>query len=190
MPAEVKRALRRRLKAMRDNMDPAHHARASAQIVEHLRALPLFRQPQGILACFPYHNEVDIVPFLDNPPEGSRVFIPHADFPTRELRIAPYPCELGVPELGLREPAPDVPTLAPEEIPARLTVVVMPGVAFSRRTRHRLGYGGGFFDRFLATYPLRSVGIGFDFQMLPNLPYDDLDRPLDMLVSEEGIVGT
>ncbi len=173
---------------MRDSMDPAEHGRASALIVEHLRALPAFRSPQGVLACFPYHNEVDVAPLLESPPDGSRVYVPRADFHSRALSVAPYPCELVVTELGLREPAPDAPTLSSEEIAANLTLVLMPGVAFSRKTRHRLGYGGGFFDRFLALYPLRSVGIGFDFQMLPKLPYDDLDRPLDMLVSEEGVV--
>lgn len=79
---------------------------------------------------------------------------------------------------GLLEPAAD------PAAPAELDVVFVPGVAFDARGA-RLGRGKGYYDRWLARRPRLVVGYAFDFQFVPQLPFDPaIDRSMDMIVTE------
>lgn len=70
-------------------------------------------------------------------------------------------------------------------------VVIVPLVAFTRGGG-RLGYGGGFYDRTLqqlrATRPLRAIGFAFAAQEDPDLPLEATDQPLDLIVTERGVI--
>ncbi len=71
-----------------------------------------------------------------------------------------------------------------------LDLVVVPGVAFDRRG-YRLGYGKGFYDRFLATagqWDVFSVGLAFGFQLCEELPVEKHDRKLAVIVTEERFI--
>ncbi len=65
----------------------------------------------------------------------------------------------------------------------------MPGVAFDR-SGHRLGYGGGFYDRFLARLPARAlrIGVAFDQQVLDELPAEEHDQPVDLVVTPSEVL--
>ncbi len=70
-------------------------------------------------------------------------------------------------------------------------VLIVPLLAFDRRG-YRLGYGGGFYDRTLqalrATGPVTAIGFAFAAQEVPEVPVEDTDERLDLIVTEEGIV--
>lgn len=69
-------------------------------------------------------------------------------------------------------------------------LMVMPGVAFDE-TCHRVGYGGGFYDRYLAEHrELRRMAIGFEFQVLEEVPYEEHDICPEILVTERRIIET
>ena len=64
-------------------------------------------------------------------------------------------------------------------------MMVMPGVAFDREN-HRVGYGGGFYDRFLEKHPcIRRVAVAFEFQMLPEVPTEPTDISPEIIVTEK-----
>ena len=66
-------------------------------------------------------------------------------------------------------------------------LMIMPGVAFDR-ANHRVGYGGGFYDRYLEKHPqLERVAIAFSFQMLPEVPTEPTDICPQIIVTEEEI---
>ena len=76
--------------------------------------------------------------------------------------------------------------------PREIDVVAVPAVAFDREG-HRVGYGGGFYDRFLTTIrdDAPTIGIGYELQLLPvgtSLPAGRFDRRIDLVVTEEGTV--
>ena len=64
-------------------------------------------------------------------------------------------------------------------------MMVMPGVAFDKEN-HRIGYGGGFYDRFLEKHPqIRRVAVAFEFQMLPEVPTEPTDISPEIIVTEK-----
>ena len=64
----------------------------------------------------------------------------------------------------------------------RDALVLMPGLAFDPQG-HRMGYGGGFYDRFLAREPHPTIALCYDFQLLPDLPVQAHDIPVDAVLS-------
>ena len=81
---------------------------------------------------------------------------------------------------GILEPLPTAPTVIPD-------VLLVPLLGFDRR-RHRLGYGGGFYDRTLAALrrqkPILAIGLGFACQELPEVPTGPHEAPLDKIATE------
>ena len=74
---------------------------------------------------------------------------------------------------------------APEVVP---DVLIVPLLAFDRQG-YRLGYGGGFYDRTLAKLralkPITAIGVGFAAQAVEHVPHDELDQPVDFVMTEE-----
>jgi 5-formyltetrahydrofolate cyclo-ligase len=84
-----------------------------------------------------------------------------------------------------------VPEPIGNEIPAtgeNVDTIILPMLGFDR-TGRRMGYGAGYYDRFLAKNPhVRKIGIAFACQEYDNLPADEYDIPMDSIITEEGIV--
>jgi 5-formyltetrahydrofolate cyclo-ligase len=132
-------------------------------------------------------NEVDTRGFIRGLlASGTAVVVPIIERESRTLRLS-----------YLRDPAVlvestfSVPEPIGSEIPARaeeIPVVVVPMIAFDRNG-HRLGYGAGYYDRFLSCHPhLKKIGIAFSCLEVPEIPGDENDVPMDLIVTEEGII--
>ncbi|MCB1225044.1 MAG: 5-formyltetrahydrofolate cyclo-ligase [Verrucomicrobiales bacterium] len=80
------------------------------------------------------------------------------------------------------EPGPT----ASQRPPLQPTHILVPALAFCPETGHRLGRGGGYFDRYLARQPahIRRIGVGFDCQLLPSLPSESHDLPVQEIFTE------
>jgi 5-formyltetrahydrofolate cyclo-ligase len=186
---EAKRALRARAREARDHLDPEVRRIASDRIASRLREALTERPAGGILCCIPFGSEPDICPLLDAPPPGWTVYVPRTRWSDRGLDLCRYPCALAETRFGLLEPVPEVPALSDAEIDVVLSLIVIPGVAFARATHHRLGYGGGFFDRFRAEHPaLSTIGVCFASQLVEELPVGAHDVPVDLLITEDGVL--
>jgi 5-formyltetrahydrofolate cyclo-ligase len=86
---------------------------------------------------------------------------------------------------GIHEPLPHWPSVTPQ-------LLLVPLLAFDR-AGHRLGYGGGFYDRTLWAYrqetpALRAIGVGYSAQEMESLPIEDHDMPLDGILTEIGLI--
>jgi 5-formyltetrahydrofolate cyclo-ligase len=86
---------------------------------------------------------------------------------------------------GIREPKAGSSTISPQE----LDIVIVPAVAFDKKL-NRLGYGGGYYDRFLQKINKNTlvIGICFDFQIIDNLPTKEHDIKMDLIISEKRII--
>ena len=80
---------------------------------------------------------------------------------------------------GIMEPLPYGPV-------DRIDLLVVPGIAFDKKG-HRLGYGKGYYDKFLAKKEITSIGLGYSFQLLDRLPTGKYDKKLDAVATEDSI---
>lgn len=180
-----KRALRREVRARRDALPPEERERLGQAVVRNLLALPAVSQASTVLTFSSFGSEVNTGPIIEQlARDGRRVALPRAEGRT----IVPVAYRSGDPvkpsSFGALEPAGGDP-VRPEEI----DVVVVPGLAFDRHG-HRVGYGGGFYDRFLGRLrpDALTVGICFSVQVVDEVPHGRGDRPVDLVVTEEGAV--
>jgi len=88
---------------------------------------------------------------------------------------------------GIREPYEK--HAANESGDEEKALMLMPGVAFDEE-RHRIGYGGGFYDRFLEAHPkLSRVALAFEFQVKESVPYEAFDICPEKIVTEKRVIG-
>ena len=182
--AEQKIHLRRECRAIRKGLGVEQRAQASAAICERIASWTLFQQSQTILTYMPIKSEADLTLLLERFPQKRWVLpriLPEEnhrmDFHRYDAaRLIQHP-------FGMMEPAPDAPLIAAEEI--QLTLV--PGLAYDR-CGYRLGYGGGYYDRFLARFRGVSAGIVFRDLLLESIPHGEYDMPVQWIVTEQDVV--
>lgn len=116
---------------------------------------------------------------------GKQLVLPRTLFAERQLALHRVAGLDGlVPgRYGILEPSPDSPRIDPSEV----DIFLVPGVAFDV-AGNRLGYGAGFYDNLLAGAPGMRVALAHLCQLLPHLPTDPRDMPMDMIVTEAGVV--
>jgi 5-formyltetrahydrofolate cyclo-ligase len=185
--SDAKAAVRTRMLAARAAMPAAERAAASAAIRARLEELPELRAARAVLGYAAFGSEVDLDPWLQALLDrGAGVFLPWVDGQHLGIaRIDDLDGDLVPGWRGVREPRAIGRRPAR---PDRLEAVVTPGVAFDRRGR-RLGYGGGHFDRLLATLPdvIPVVGVAFDLQVLDTVPTAPHDRAVSVVVTERAV---
>lgn len=80
------------------------------------------------------------------------------------------------------------PSIECKDISEEVDLIVMPGLAFDTKG-NRLGYGGGFYDRFLSKYPKsKRVALCYDFQILDEIPHEFFDEKVQVIISDERII--
>lgn len=180
--AAFRQELRRELIAAREALPAAQHARKSAAVLDHLYLL-LTARPPGMLSFYwPIHAEIDcrsLLPLLLA--LGWRACLPVIVDRAQALEFREW-----TPESHMVLGGHGIPTVAagPAVLP---DVMLLPVNAFDREG-HRLGYGGGYFDRTLATLEPRpfAIGIGFDLARIDSIGPHLHDRALDAVVTESG----
>ena len=173
-----KKALRKQIREKKRAMTEGQILEASARLGELFAASEAYRQAKSIYGYLPYNQEVRTVPMLERAiRDGKRVAVPkcYGD----EMRFI-WMDDLSKVEkgyAGIPEPIADGPVADDET-----ALVLMPGLAFDPQGR-RVGYGGGFYDRFLAKEPEHpTLALCYDFQMLPELETEEFDIPVDCVL--------
>ncbi len=187
-PAEEKAEVRRWAKARLLAMPAREVLRRSRRILRRLYQLEHFRQARGVLVCVSFRNEPNTWPLLLSP-GAKNLFVPRVVAAERRLAVHPFPTALSRSAFGILEPRPGTPELSPEEIDREVDLAVVVGAAFSRSTRHRVGWGKAYFDRFLAAHSgIAAVGLAYDWQVRPALPHEAHDVALDVVVCESQVL--
>jgi len=182
-----KRALRDRVRLIRDAADPEHRREWSACICDQLLRECDLVGAGSVFSYAGFGSEIDTLPFNRMLLERRLALIlPRVDRATGGLvlyrvRDLEADCVPGV--WGIREPDPRrCEVVAPSEIDWML----LPGLAFDRHGG-RLGYGGGYYDRLLPQLPaLRRVAAAFHCQIVDAVPRGPHDVPMDVVITERG----
>lgn len=172
-----KPVLRRMLREKKRALTEAQIESASARLAQALFSHPMYRKANALYAYLSYNQEVLTEPILRRAlADGKRVAVPKVF--GDEIRFLRFDENTRV-SLGYKG--------IPEPVGGELAddsdaLVLMPGLAFDPMG-HRMGYGGGFYDRFLAKEPHPTIALCYDFQLLPNLPVQAHDIPVDAVLS-------
>lgn len=186
MEADRKAALRAAALAARRELGDETRALAAAAVTARLLGLPELHGAATVLLYAATREELDVtgvvVPLRER---GTRTLFPRVRDRELDLVAADDLSRLEPGYRGVREPVG--PAIDPEVVDA----VVVPGVAFDPHGG-RLGHGGGHYDRLLARLPEDCVRIGtcFACQVVPNVPRDEHDAPVDLVVTERAVYRT
>lgn len=180
-----KQALRERMLKARAGMDLKDFDEFSAIITEKLLKLGCVKNAGCIMAYYSHRNEPDLLGFMRRClDEGKHVALPYISG-KREMIALGYSYDTvmksnvyGIPE----------PVLSGDSETEEPDVVIVPGVAFDLRL-NRLGFGGGYYDRFLKSVRAKKIGVCFDFQIADGIVAADHDIPMDMIVTEKRVIG-
>ena len=183
-----KERLRKRVLAMRMGLD-RDQAKVSGQaILERVLGLEAYRRAKLVHTYVSSkENEVDTRALICTClAQGKRVAVPVVMPGTKTLSHALIDDldQLVVGPWGLAQPDPATATWLPAA--ARIDLIVVPGLAFDRRGQ-RIGWGGGYYDRFLAQVQTVKIGLCYDELVLDCIPGEPHDIPVDMVVAETAI---
>lgn len=176
---ETKQAIRKRIFAARKNCTDEQVEGWSREITEKVTALPAFKRAKRILAYADYNHEV-MTRFLIQEAwnMGKEVAVPKVEGKDMVFYLLRDFGQLKPGYFGI--PEPDEGETADWED----ALMIMPGVAFDREN-HRVGYGGGFYDRFLEKHPkIERVAVAFSFQMVQEVPVEPTDIFPQIIVTE------
>lgn len=180
---ETKSAIRKEVYARRKAACPDEIRENSRRIRERVTRLPEFSQAEWIYVYIDCKNEVMTGEIIREAlAQGKKVAAPRVE--GREMRFYRITSreDLEPGYFGIREPRQGLP-----EAEAGQTLMIMPGVAFDRQ-RRRIGYGGGFYDRYLAGHPgIRTAALAFEFQMFSQVPWEETDILPDRVITEKEI---
>jgi 5-formyltetrahydrofolate cyclo-ligase len=181
--AQVKQALRERMRRVRHVLPPDAVAARSARLCERLWALSELQAAPLVVGYRAVRKEVDLAALLARAEHaGKRVGLPRVK-DAHELQLSYHASGDVLVEsaLGIEEPASDA-----ERVPLHAEMVILvPALALDVRG-HRVGYGRGYYDRLLPRLPgAFSVAIGYDFQLASELPECEHDFAVDCVVTDE-----
>ena len=173
-----KKELRRFIRQKKKAMTIEEIENRSQKLGELFRASKAYREADSIYFYLPYNQEVRTVPMiLAALKDGKKVAVPkvYGD----EMQFISIRNLDGIAEgyMGIPEPVADGPAAHDEK-----ALILMPGLAFDKEG-HRIGYGGGFYDKFLAREPQHpTVALCYEFQMLPHVETQEFDIPVDLVL--------
>ncbi len=162
-------------------------------IVNKLNQLPYIREAKNIMCFVSFGSEVDTHVLIKNwLSQGKQLSVPCIERAAAEnklmhaVRISDFKDLSGCGSFGILEPELNRKNIVK---PNELEAIIVPGSVFDIN-RNRIGYGGGFYDRFLAEISpdCMKIGVCYDFQVLEKIPHEEYDIPLDLLVTEKRVI--
>jgi 5-formyltetrahydrofolate cyclo-ligase len=184
-PLTDKKLLRDHARTLRASLSMAEIEEKSGLICRHVREVLDGTNPLMVYASKPLEvNTKDLIGHLIA--QGKTVVVPIIEKDTKTLRLSYLedPAVLQVSTFHVPEPVG-------HELPARASdvkAVIIPMLAFDKNG-NRLGYGAGYYDRFLSLHPhLTRIGLAFACQEVEEIPADATDASMDIIVTDTGII--
>ena len=171
---ELRRTIRERKRAMTEE----EIVERSNALAEKFYNTPAYQAASTIYGYLPYNQEVRTVPMLQRAlDDGKRVAVPKVYGEEMRFIYLEDLTQVSKGYAGIPEPIADAPVAEDKQ-----ALVLMPGLAFDPQG-HRLGYGGGFYDRFLAQEPHHpTLALCYEFQMQAHLDTEEFDIPVDTVL--------
>jgi 5-formyltetrahydrofolate cyclo-ligase len=182
-----KNQIRKKISKIRDSQKEEEILRKSKIIGEKLFSLLEFKNSSYVMFYSSIRSEVRTDFMIERAiKDGYKVFLPKTNIEIKEL------IPLRVKNLKeLERGAYNIlePKLSAEKIDVdMLEIIIVPGVAFDENC-YRIGYGGGFYDRFLKKVKnAKKIGLAYELQIIPEIPKEKNDVKLDIIITEKRII--
>lgn len=178
----TKSQLRTELKAKRYDIAQNGYSKAAGDIVSRrISKLEQFERSDTVLMFYPVASEINLLALLDIAlAHGKKVAFPRSlSGGILDFRYVRSLDDMTNVKHGIPEPSDTAePVSAFSE-----SVCITPALAFDK-SGYRIGYGGGYYDRFLSEYEGYSIGVAYDTLILDTLPTVDTDLPVDIIITE------
>lgn len=178
---EEKKAVRKEVQSLRRSQTESQIHAWSQEITKRLMAQPEYQASSCIYAYMDYNHEVETRMLIEKAwADGKRVAVPRVQGKEMEFYYIESFDQLEQGYFGILEPREGL-------VPAREAdaLLLLPGVAFDEAL-HRVGYGGGFYDRYQEAWPgLTTVALAFEFQVFPKVPFEAFDKTPQKLITQQ-----
>jgi 5-formyltetrahydrofolate cyclo-ligase len=182
---EKKKEIRREILAKRSAMTSSEVLEQSRRICENVISTDLYQECKTLCLYMPIRNEVDVRLLLEPArADGKNVYLPKV---LKDIKSAEYYMEFYsyTEDTALISGAYNI--LEPDSdeilVPDNDTLIIMPGAVFSKDNQ-RIGYGGGYYDRYLAKHTgCKTIAVAYDFQILEQIPYEEHDMCPDEIIT-------
>lgn len=188
---ETKNDIRKSILIKRNSLTQFEVQKKSEEIFRRLYSLEQYKNARTVIAYLDYKNEVMTRDFIKRCiSDGKTIALPKV-IPGDNRELMAYEIHSITKDIhsgykGIPEPKADV---LNQVEPSCIDLAVIPGVAFDC-SRQRIGYGAGYYDRFLMK--LRQdcfkIGVAFSLQILNTIPCDEHDVPMDMIITDTKII--
>lgn len=175
-------SIRQTMMQRRASLSSDQVASLSVAIADRFLDVPELEQIESIALYAPIRNEVETKGLFSHLSSQKRVLYPRVKGERLEFVPVRSLADLSQGSYGVLEPEE-----GDQEDLGEIGAVVLPGVAFDLRGE-RIGFGKGFYDRTLAHYRGVKIGLGYDFQVLPEIPRDDHDVFCHLVITEKRTV--
>lgn len=187
----MKSQIRKRILNNRKNLSTKEVSIKSHIIYEKLIKTKSYSESNYIMVYMDFRNEVETKEIIKHILKDSKIPVIPISIPaTKELLLSKLTdfSHLQPGAYGILEPKKD--KISPCD-PQLIDLILVPGVAFDK-SGYRLGYGAGYYDRFISSLkqPVYTIGLSFDLQIIDKVPIDSHDQKLDCIITETHIYST
>jgi 5-formyltetrahydrofolate cyclo-ligase len=183
----MKHKIRKKILEARENHEESERSKKDSAIEDKMFSLHEFKKAKIILFYVSIRGEVRTDKMISESLEkGKRILVPFADLKNKRLLISEINDldELSPGAFGIPEPK------NPREFPLeKIDLVIIPGIAFDKKG-NRVGYGMGFYDRFLKGFKshVPKIALAYDLQIVSEIPADGDDVRVDKVITEKEII--
>lgn len=184
----IKKSIRSHILDNRSKLGKIQHKIFSETIINQIYESSFYKDAKTIMTFISFGDEVDTHDFIKRSMKDHKKVVVPITFPkTKEIKPSEI-LDFDELEIGFYN------ILTPKEEfirwidPKDIDLAIVPGIAFDRHG-YRVGYGGGYYDRFLSKYSdIIKVGIAFDLQLIHSVPKEEFDIPVDIIITEKEII--
>jgi 5-formyltetrahydrofolate cyclo-ligase len=185
-----KKEARNRAQTIRDRIPLREKKLLDAAILKNLFTWDIYQKAQYIFCYVSFRSEINTIPIIERMLKNNKVVtVPRINLKTCTMRafiITDFIKNLRPGEYGILEPLPS----CQEADYSKIDLIISPGLAFTIKGE-RLGYGGGFYDRFLQKNTgVPNCALSYDRLVIGHLPVKNSDVPVDYLITESRLIRT
>lgn len=185
-----KKDIRKKMINLRNQLTEQQVNELSEKIISKLIKLPVFKNSQTIMLYLSFNNEVDTFKLIEKCQAlGKKVIVPYCVNQGKKIipvEIRDVENDLVKSKFGYMEPKKEIIEAVDTET---IDLIIIPGIAFDRNC-YRIGFGAGYYDRFLGklNFKISTIGLIYDFQLIELMPVEQHDIPVDYVITEKRIV--